>query len=226
MYYNNKSTFYVKQYGPAVIISIVSILLIGTGAFIYFKTSGMDNPFKNNMQIADSTQDKVEQKKEENKPKEELIVEKNAVVEDNIKNEVATTSNPKYFDELPLLEKSKISKITNISKECRLTIEVDDAKVELSMIGVDYKNSNLDVIIEKLKTDLLNKDIRIAFDTVKSDNGMTYGYIYKENKLYNSELLKTGLVTLKTERKNNHLNKDLAAAQAYARENSLGIWKK
>lgn len=56
--------------------------------------------------------------------------------------------------------------------------------------------------------------------------GKTYAYVFNGKTLYNAELLKTGLVTLKTERKNIKLNSELASAQAYARQNSLGIWKK
>ncbi|MEG1705405.1 MAG: thermonuclease family protein [Clostridia bacterium] len=229
MYYNNKSTFYVKQYGPAVIISIISILLISTGAFIYFKTSGMENPFKNKTEIADKNNSNVIDNKVEEKivvdtiPNKDEVVEKNAIVENNTEKEQVNT---KYFDNLPSLEKSKEVKVTNISETGNITVEVNDAKIELNLIGVDYKYSNLNVIVEKMKTDLLNKNVKIAFDTVKVNNGITCGYVYNNKSLYNSELLKTGLVSLKTERQNTHLNKDLAKAQAYARENVLGIWKK
>ena len=36
MYYENKRTFYIKQYGPAVAVIIISIALIVTGLVIGF----------------------------------------------------------------------------------------------------------------------------------------------------------------------------------------------
>lgn len=38
MYYENKRSFYIKQYGPATIIILISIVLIGTGIFMSIKS--------------------------------------------------------------------------------------------------------------------------------------------------------------------------------------------
>lgn len=43
MYYENKRSFYIKQYGPACIIILVSVILIGTGVFLGYKSMNGDN---------------------------------------------------------------------------------------------------------------------------------------------------------------------------------------
>lgn len=40
MYYENKKTFYLKQYGPAFILVLVALILIGTGIYIAVKPNG------------------------------------------------------------------------------------------------------------------------------------------------------------------------------------------
>ena len=42
MYYENKRTFYLKQYGPAVILLFVALILIGTGIYIAVKPDSED----------------------------------------------------------------------------------------------------------------------------------------------------------------------------------------
>lgn len=42
MYYENKRTFYLKQYGPAVILLFVALILIGTGIYISVKPDSKD----------------------------------------------------------------------------------------------------------------------------------------------------------------------------------------
>jgi len=37
MYYENKRTFYIKQYGPAALILLIALVLIGTGIYIAVK---------------------------------------------------------------------------------------------------------------------------------------------------------------------------------------------
>jgi len=44
MYYENKRTFYIKQYGPAALILLVALVLIGTGIYLAVK------PDANNLQ--------------------------------------------------------------------------------------------------------------------------------------------------------------------------------
>lgn len=42
MYYENKRTFYIKQYGPAVLILLIALVLIGTGIYIALKPNAND----------------------------------------------------------------------------------------------------------------------------------------------------------------------------------------
>jgi endonuclease YncB( thermonuclease family) len=152
--------------------------------------------------------------------------ETNAIIEETKVEEPKTdVVVNKYFETLPALEKSKEVNVTNVSDTGDITVESDGDKLEITLIGVDFKYSNQSAI-EKIKTDLLNKKVKIAFDNLRSENNKTYAYIFSEKLLYNAELLKTGLFTIKTERKNICLNTELANAQALARQNSLGVWKK
>ncbi|MDD4387476.1 MAG: thermonuclease family protein [Clostridia bacterium] len=223
MYYDNKSTFYIKQYGPAVIVSVISIVLIASGVFIYLKSSDIGNPFKNKTEVTQlvDTNSATANKEETN-----ALVSETKVEEVVVKNtEPANVENVKYFENLVASEKSKDVTVTNISASGSVTVEVDGDKLEVALIGIDFKYSK-ESAIEKMKTDLLNQQVKIVFDTLRSDSDRTYAYIFKDNSLYNATLLKTGLVTLKTERTNKELNNELSKAQTYARENSLGVWKK
>lgn len=230
MYYDNKQTFYVRQYGPAIIISVASLLLIASGIFIYMKTSNTGLLFAKNNEISQTvdstaantnTEENTSDLKTEPIKVEEPVVENNALVEET----KSSTEIVKYFDNLKALEKSKEVNVVNVNTSGSINIEVDGDKLEITLIGIDLKYSN-DSAIQKIKTDLLNKKVRIAFDEVRSENSVTYAYVFNGDSLYNAELLKTGLATLKTERKNIKLNSELAKAQTYARENSLGVWKK
>ncbi len=209
MYYDNKQTFYVKQYGPAVIISAVSLVLISSGIFIYLKSTNMGNPFKKNVEIVQTINNK----------------EEDIIVEDNSLKDETKVEFVKYFENLPTLEKSKEVNVTNVSDTGKITVEVDGDKLEITLIGVDFKYSNSNTI-QRIKSDLLNTKVKIAFDNIRSENDITYAYIFNDKLLYNAELLKSGLFTIKTERKNISLNTELANAQAYSRQNSLGVWKK
>lgn len=233
MYYDNKQTFYIRQYGPAVIVSVVSLILISSGVFIYMKSSNIGNPFIKNTEIAQTidtdsaNNNSATVKSEETVKEEDNLVEQNALVEEKkVEETPAPTVVVKYFENLPVWEKSKDVNVTNVSDTGAVTLELDGDKVEVTLIGVDLKYTKT-TAFEKMKTDLFNKKVKVAFDTVRSENGVTYAYIFRDNKTsYNAELLKAGLATLKTERKNTKLIKDLASAQAYARQNSLGVWNK
>jgi endonuclease YncB( thermonuclease family) len=215
MYYDNKQTFYVKQYGPTVIIGVVSLILISSGIFLYVKSTNMKNPFAKKTEVIQTVDT-------DNNAAEET----NAIIKETKVEEPKTdVVVDKYFETLPALEKSKEVNVTNVSDTGNITVESDGDKLEITLIGVDFKYSNQSAI-EKIKTDLLNKKVKIAFDNLRSENNKTYAYIFSEKLLYNAELLKTGLFTIKTERKNICLNTELANAQALARQNSLGVWKK
>jgi len=223
MYYDNKSTFYVKQYGPAVIVSVASLVLIASGIFIYLKSSNMENPFNKKTEITqavDNNAKTAELEEEKNALAEEPKVEEVVVPEVKVEPVVV-----KYFENLVSSKKSEDVNVINVSASGSITVEKDGDKLEVTLIGIDFKYAK-ESAIQKINTDLLNKKVKIAFDKLRSDSNGTYAYIYKDDTLYNAELLKSGLVTLKTERTNITLNSELSKAQSYARTNSLGVWKK
>lgn len=232
MYYDNKQAFYIRQYGPTVLIAVISVILIASGVFIYVKSSNIGNPLNNTTsqvaaQTANSDQANINNSastanlatvaKQEDNVQEET----NALVDTSKTN----TEVIKYFDNLPALEKSKEVNVTSVNANGTVDIEVDGDKLEITLIGVDFKYSNSSAI-DKMRADLLNKQVKIAFDKLRTQDNLTFAYIFCGEKLYNAELIKTGLVTLKSERQNIQLNQDLASAQAYARQNSLGVWKR
>lgn len=50
MYYENKSSFYIKQYGPAALIITISLVLISIGMYLGIKAIGNSNLNKANLQ--------------------------------------------------------------------------------------------------------------------------------------------------------------------------------
>lgn len=218
MYYANKSTFYVKQYGPAVIISAITLIVVGSGIYMYFKyPSVLGSLFKKNTNIAQT----VNNTTTDTSTKKDDTVESNALANEEKTEPIVN----KYFETLPALQKSKDVTVTNVSSTGAITVQVDEDKMEITLIGVDFKYSKSSAF-DKIKSDLLNKQVKIAFGNLRSENGINYAYVFQGKSLYNAELLKTGEATLKTERKNTELNADLASAQAYARQNLLGVWNK
>lgn len=230
MYYDNKQTFYIKQYGPTFLVAVISFVLIASGVFIYVKSSNIGNPLNQETEVAqtantdqakiDSTANTQNLNTDTTK-KDDNVQETNALVDDSKPN----TEVVKYFNSLPALEKSKDVNVTNVNADGTIDLEIDGDKLEVTLIGVDFKYAK-NSVIDKMRADLVNNKVKIAFDNLRTQNNLTFAYIFYNNKLYNAELLKTGLVTLKTERQNIQLNKDLASAQAYARQNSLGVWNK
>lgn len=230
MYYANKQTFYIRQYGPAVIVSIVSLILIASGVFIYLKstnTSFNQTEVAQTVDTQNSNNTITENSEEPVKEDDNLQEESNALASVPVEPIVEEKKEVvKYFENLPTLEKSKEVNVTNVSTSGTITVETDGDILEVTLIGIDFKYSS-DTAVNQIKTDLLNKKVKVAFDKVRSANGLNYAYVYRDNKVsYNAEILKAGLVTLKSERQNTSLNKELASAQAYARDNSLGVWNK
>lgn len=173
MYYENKRTFYIKQYGPAVAIIILSIALIVTGLIIGFAPDNVaKDPIENNAYTY---------------------------------SKEAITGTVKSVDGLTV-------------------IVISDGEEHLiNMIGIEEnsKNPNLSQTLEK---DLVGKTVVVDFDTVKSEKGKTYGYIYLDNTFYNEALLARGLAELRAERNNINKLDILVAAQINARHECLGIW--
>ena len=54
MYYENKRSFYIKQYGPMAIVIVISLVLIVTGVVIGVKSMNNDNVAQNPQGVVDT----------------------------------------------------------------------------------------------------------------------------------------------------------------------------
>ena len=248
MYYNNKSTFYIKQYGPAVFTIVISLVLVLGGLYIYLSSNRNNKPQdtlvaknnaqdvqlveqNNNIEQTNSLQE-VELKKEEVKPEETKQVETNSNEsntneEKNINiNDIAITNIlSSELRTLNKLEKSKEVTVLGIDDDKNIILNISDKNYKASLIGIDYKKSKSD-IKDIINNDLINKKVTIAFDNVKIQDNTLCIYLYLDGNLYNQHLLKDGLAILKVEKANTSLLNELVNAQKQAKSNNIGIWQK
>lgn len=194
MYYESKSKFYIKQYGPAAIIITVSLLLISIGIFLGLKTVDSKDKAKVDTQVV-------------------------------IKPETTESSLPTELNSLSPFTRSKEYKVTSVSENTTVIIEVSGKKYEINLIGVKPKK-NSSTLQTKMIEDLKDKKITLEFDNVKEENNKIYGYIYLDNKFYNEQILFDGVGELKAERKNINKLDVLLAAEMVARRESKGIWNR
>ena len=227
MYYDNKSSFYIRQYGPAVLILILSFLLIGSGIYIYI-SSNKNTPNKEIIVASDSLKDdnktetsNVETPIVETDKKEEVVEEKKEEVKED------TSLIPADYENLKPLEKTENVKVTSVLDSGKLKVTTSSSKVmEITLIGIDFSNAQTD-IISKMKSDLEGKEIKLAFDNTKVDNLSIFAYIYIKDTLYNAKMLEQGYASLKEEKNNNtSLYTTLKQSQTYAKQTLAGIWKK
>lgn len=248
MYYDNKSTFYIKQYGPAVFTIVISLVLVLGGLYIYLSSNRNNKPQdtlvaknnvqdvqlveqNNNIEQTNSLQE-VELKKEEVKQEETKQVETNSNEnntneEKNINiNDIAITNIlSSELRTLNKLEKSKEVTVLGIDDDKNIILNISDKNYKASLIGVDYKKSKSN-IKDIINNDLINKKVTIAFDNVKIQDNILCIYLYLNGNLYNQHLLKNGLAILKVEKANTSLLNELVNAQKQAKSNNIGIWQK
>ena len=250
MYYDNKSTFYIKQYGPAAFTIALSLVLVVGGLYIYLSSNKNNNPqdtlvAKNNTQSeqqveqSNSLQDVKEDNVSNSTPN--VVEEKKDV---NINQNVSNTTNASEVKSsvntndvkianvlsaelraLNKLEKSKELTVVGVDDNKNIIINANDKNYKASLIGIDYKKSGLD-IKDKLNSDLANKKVTIAFDNVKVQDNTLCVYLYVDGNLYNQKLLKDGLAILNVEKANTSLLNELVNAQKQAKTNNIGIWQK
>ncbi len=175
MYYENKKMFYIKQYGPAVAVIIISIALIVTGLVIGFTP--------------------------ENKVASVTPVEKDA------------------YTYTKQAIKGTVKEVNGIT----VTLVSNGEEHEINLIGIE-STKNTEALSNRMAADLTGKNVVVDFDTVKSEKGKTYGYLYIDNDFYNETLLENGLANLRAERNNINKLDVLAKAQIEARNQGLGIW--
>ncbi len=188
MYYENKSAFYIKQYGPIALIITVAVLLISMGIFFGIQSFG-------------------------NKDKAVVVSEQ----------ETTTSNLPAELNNLSKNEKSKEYKVTAVTEESNVVIEVSNKKYEITLIGVKPKDNNV-ALQTKVIDELKNNKVKIAFDDVREENGNIYAYVYLNDKLYNEQILSDGFGELKAERKNIDKLDILLAAEIKARHEFKGVW--
>ncbi len=250
MYYDNKSTFYIKQYGPAAFTIALSLVLVVGGLYIYLSSNKNNNPqdtlvAKNDTQSeqqveqSNSLQDVKEDNVSNSTPN--VVEEKKDV---NINQNVSNTTNASEVKSsvntndvkitnvlsaelraLNKLEKSKELTVVGVDDNKNIIINANDKNYKASLIGIDYKKSGLD-IKDKLNSDLANKKVTIAFDNVKVQDNTLCVYLYVDGNLYNQKLLKDGLAILNVEKANTSLLNELVNAQKQAKTNNIGIWQK
>lgn len=228
MYYDNKSTFYIKQYGPAVLILVIAVVLIGSGIYIYVSSSGTKTPNQEVIVASDKLEN--EEKLNENKVETEKPEEKKDEAiqklqqEQEVKEEILTTI-PDEYSKLKSLEKTNELKVEKVldNKKVRVVIPNTNKKFDVTLIGINFNNT-IPEIITKMQEDLKDKNIKLAFDTVKVDNSQIFAYIYINNELYNGKILEEGYATFQEEPKNKSLNTDLKQSQTFAKQQCVGVW--
>lgn len=252
MYYDNKSTFYIKQYGPAVITIAICLILVFGGLYIYLSSNKNNMP--NNSLVAKTVSNKnelvakqsdfseIEEKNdslekvipigEEVEHQEYEIIQENTVsavtAEEKVKDVTNITYNTVLTSELKnlkKLEKSNEVTVLGIDDEYNILLDISNNNYKASLIGIDYKKSS-ENIKEELNNDLVNKNVRVAFDNVRLQDGKLCVYLYVDEKLYNEQLLNDGLAIINVEKANTSMLNNLVVAQKDAKSNNLGIWNK
>jgi len=197
MYYENKRSFYIRQYGPPVVAILVSIVLIVGGLFVATKSLESD---LNKEQIANLTN------------------------EDNTSVDISD-SMPEDLAKLKAFTKSKEYEVYAVSNDGGIVIETSKNEYfKINLIGVE-KSNKYTSLKEKMEEDLLNKKIKVEFDNSKLDKNKAYAYVYLNNELYNTKLLKNGYAILRVERKNVDKLDLLLQAETEARKTSVGVWE-
>ena len=107
-----------------------------------------------------------------------------------------------------------------------IIVKLNSYYYEVNLIGIDYANSTA-TINNKLKEDLTDKEVKLAFDKVRVKDGQVYAYVYLSDDVsFNETLLKEGQARLKVESTNTSLLSKFVDAQKTAKANNVGIWAK
>ncbi len=220
MYYDNKSTFYIKQYGPRVLVIMISILLVASGIYIYLASTLNIKPQVNVAEEPTEVQEVASNESEQIVETNSLQNETEADTESEL--EISTTISKKLADLKPL-DKSDIGTVKSVTDNNTVIVNIDNKNLEINLIGVDFSRSNADVV-NTLRSDLEGKEVKLAFDKMKVKDMKLYGYIYIGETLYNASILEKGQAIVKIESTNTSLIDTLISAQTKAKLNKTGIW--
>ena len=202
MYYENKRSFYIKQYGPVAIVVLIAFVLLVAGVLIGVKS--MNN---SNVVAEKPKQDTVKSEKVETVKTEEVKSEEVKIVDTNA---------------YTYTESSMTGKVTKVNG-LTVTVESNNSTYDINLIGIMLNDKNPE-LSTTMKDDLVGKTVTVDYDNVKTEDGKVYGYIYIDNVLYNKTLLANGLAELRPERQNIDKLDVLLAAQIDARHEGKGIW--
>lgn len=205
MYYDNKSSFYIRQYGPKVLCIVLVLVIAGTGLYIYM-SNRLNTPTvdvtKQTIASQGSSTSQEEQKVDEN---------------------VASLELPNKLESLKPLEKRTV-KISSVENNGELIVIDGDTRFTANLIGLDFNTVEPDTIYQ-MGQDIANRQVQIAFDNTKCTGDKANIYVYLNDELYNAKLLEQGKIKLKTNDINKLLLKDLTESQAYAKQTRAGVWE-
>ena len=225
MYYDSKSDFYIRQYGPKIGIALLSVAIIVSGIYIYCSTQNNAShsimEAKNNEQVIEQNSLKdVNVYNDSKEVKEEILEEMDEVDIEISRGLTATLKN------LKVLDKTDKCKVESVSDNNAVVVFLGNRYYEINLIGMDYSRSNKN-LTETIRKDLEGKEVRLAFDKLRVKGGQVYGYVYLDEKVsYNEQLLQKGLTFIKIEKTNTSMLDKLVNAQKEAKDNKLGIWAK
>lgn len=203
MYYDNKMSFYFKQYGTQIIVGIISLVIIVSGLFIYFKINNKTQ--QTSTVVSGSTETNNETNTEVN------VTEDDTILSDELKA-------------LKTGEKATV-KIATVDSDGVFVLISGDKRINAKMIGADFSEELPDTIYS-IDQDLSGSYVDIAFDETKVSNGYAMVYIYSdETTLYNAKLLKEGRIILDSSISKKAVEyNNLAESQAYAKQTLAGVW--
>ena len=239
MYYDSKSDFYIRQYGPKIGIALLSVAIIVSGIYIYCSTQfNTPHPImeaKNDETIEQNSLKDVnvyndvkvyEDVKVYNEPVEIYYESKEVLEEMDEKDIEISRGLTATLRNLKVLDKTGKCKVQSISDNNAVVVFLGNRYYEINLIGMDYSRSNKN-LTETIRKDLEGKEVSLAFDKLRVKGGQVYGYVYLDEKVsYNEYLLQKGLTFIKIEKTNTSMLDKLVSAQKQAKENKLGIWAK
>lgn len=205
MYYDSKSSFYIRQYGPRVLVIVLIVLISGTGLYIY-----MANRTKT--PTVDVTQQTIAQQGSTTSQEEQKV-----------DGSIASLELPEKLENLKPLEKATV-KIASVESNGNLVVIHGDTRFKAKLIGLDFTTVEPDTIYQ-IGQDIVNRQVEIAFDNTKCTNDTANIYIYLNDELYNAKLLEQGKLKLNSKDINKLLLKDLTESQAYAKQTKAGVWE-
>lgn len=201
MYYNGKKEFYFKQYGIPILTLAFSALLVGSGIYIYWAASTSHT--SNN----------------------QMIIASNEL--QNVDNQISNVSIlGEKLESLTSLQKSEEGTVTEVKDDASIIFLLEDKQFQINLLGIDTTTPS-EVLIAKMKEDLLNKKAKLSFEDERIVGNNIYAYVYIDNStLYNEKIIESGLAKINTESKNLSYQNDLIQAQAYAKQLARGVWKR